>query len=173
MGLVALHDHFGPPLFPEWDWHGFPNGWASNIAAALNEVLPPEYHAQPKVQFGIEIDVATIERRSGLPDDGGIGASNATPWTAPAPALTVPLPVVSGVVEVLVRGGFGAGPLGRRRYRARQPRQQGSAVASGCVRLKVPGLRSKRDRLGHGGRRHRAHGQFAPRPPGAIVPRVA
>src|SRR5215208_6458129 len=110
MGRMALHDHFRPPLFPEWDWHGFHNGWASNIAAALNEVLPPQYHAQPNVQFGIEIDVATIERRGGSPDGGGTGASNAAPWRAPAPTLTVPLPVVSDVVEVLVRGGLGGGP---------------------------------------------------------------
>ena len=105
---MGLHDHFRPPLFPNWDWHGFHNGWASNIAAALNEVLPPEYHAQPNVQFGIEIDVATIEHRGGSHADGGGSAS--APWAAPAPTLTVPLPVVSDVVEVLVRGGLGGGP---------------------------------------------------------------
>lgn len=106
---MGLHDHFRPPLFPDWDWHGFHNGWASNLAAALNEVLPPEYHAQPNVHFGIEIDVATIERRAGLRDHGGTRASTAT-WTAPAPTLTVRLPVLSDVVEVVVRGGFGGGP---------------------------------------------------------------
>jgi hypothetical protein len=107
---MALHDHFRPPLFPDWDWHGFHNGWASNIAAALNEVLPPEYHAQPNVQFGIEIDVATIERRAELQDDGATGAADTATWTAPAPTLTVELPVLSDVVEVLVRGGLGGGP---------------------------------------------------------------
>lgn len=110
---MGLHDHFRPPLFPNWDWHGFHNGWASNIAAALNEALPPEYHAQPNVQFGIEIDVATLEHRSGSSDPGGISAANtggATTWTAPAPTLTVQLPVLSDIVEVLVRGGLGGGP---------------------------------------------------------------
>jgi hypothetical protein len=106
---MGLHDHFRPPLFPDWDWHGFHNGWASNIAAALNEVLPPRYHAQPNVQFGIEIDVATIERRTESPDDAGAGTSNTATWAAPAPTLTVPFPILSDVVEVLVRGGL-SGP---------------------------------------------------------------
>ena len=104
---MALHDHFRPPLFPDWDWHGFHNGWASNIAAALNEVLPPRYHAQPNVQFGIEIDVATIETRGGLSDDPGARTSESATWAAPAPTLTVPFPILSDVVEVLVRGGPG------------------------------------------------------------------
>ena len=110
---MALHDHFRRPLFPDWDWHGFHNGWASNIAAALNEELPPEYHAQPNVQFGIEIDVATLERRSGVGGDGGgKGTSVVAPrtWLAPAPSLTISLPLPTETVEVLVRGGLGGGP---------------------------------------------------------------
>jgi hypothetical protein len=113
MWPMGLHDHFRPPLFPDWDWHGFHNGWASNIAAALNEELPPEYHAQPNVQFGIEIDVATIDRgEASSPDPNRVIAPNGGPaaWTVPAPTLTLSLPVLSDVVEVLVRGGLRGGP---------------------------------------------------------------
>lgn len=110
MWPMGLHDHFRPPLFPDWDWHGFHNGWASSIAAALNEELPPEYHAQPNVQFGIEIDVATLERQSDAGQGGGAATNVITAQTWVAPAFTIPLPMPTEVVEVVVRGGLGGGP---------------------------------------------------------------
>ena len=56
-----LQDHFHPPLSLRRHWHAFHNAWATYIAAALNQQLPAGYFAEPNVQFGIEIDVATFE----------------------------------------------------------------------------------------------------------------
>ena len=87
---MGLHDHFRPPSGVQRHWHAFHNGWAYNIAAALNEKLPPRYFAEPNVQFGVEIDVATFDEAG-----GSAGASTAVAsavdatavWAPPAPAL--------------------------------------------------------------------------------------
>lgn len=58
---MALQDHFHPPLSKHRHWHAFHNAWATYIAADLNHRLPEGYFAEPNVQFGIEIDIATFE----------------------------------------------------------------------------------------------------------------
>jgi uncharacterized protein DUF4058 len=103
---MALQDHFRPPLSIRRHWHAFHNAWATYLASDLNQRLPEGYFAEPNVQFGIEIDVATFEeliyeaRRS----DGAIFSSVALQevWAAPAPTLTIPLDIAGEVVEVLV-----------------------------------------------------------------------
>lgn len=58
---MVLQDHFHPPLSQRRHWHAFHNAWATYIAADLNNKLPEGYFAEPNVQYGIEIDVATFE----------------------------------------------------------------------------------------------------------------
>ncbi len=73
---MPLLDHFRPPLVLRRHWHAFHNAWATYIASDLNRLLPDGYFAEPNVQFGIEIDVATFEERNSSPDvvwSGGTG----------------------------------------------------------------------------------------------------
>ena len=95
---MPLLDHFRPPLQARRHWHSFHNAWATFIAADLNSRLPERYYAEPNVQFGIEIDVATFEEPGATSPDAGLGGA----WTPPAPALTVPLAIMTDIVEVLV-----------------------------------------------------------------------
>jgi hypothetical protein len=101
---VTLRDHFRPPLGTQRHWHSFHGAWATAITAGLNQRLPEGYCAEPTVQFGIEIDVATFE------ETGSIAASGTSPlaggldsgWSAPAPVRTVPLALLTDVVEVQI-----------------------------------------------------------------------
>jgi hypothetical protein len=99
---MVLQDHFRPPLGARCHWHAFDNAWATYISSDLNRRLPEGYFAEPNVQFGIEIDVAAFEELESvlspvLPVDSGWDG-----WIAPAPAQTIPLPIISDIVEVLV-----------------------------------------------------------------------
>ncbi len=108
MATVPLQDHFRPPLSLRRHWHAFHNAWATYLAADLNRRLPEGYFAEPNVQFGIEIDVATFEEAgpNGHPqaDDGSdlslVGAGGG--WVAPAPTLTIPVAIFTDTVELLV-----------------------------------------------------------------------
>src|SRR5262245_58384452 len=95
---MPLLDHFHPPLLGRRHWTSFHHGWAVAIAASLNERLPPGYFAEPHVQFGIEIDVAAFEAAG--------GASGSSGWTPAAPTQTLPLPLLTDRVEVLVHGPY-------------------------------------------------------------------
>src|SRR5215510_2660198 len=95
---MALQDHFQPPLSVRRHWRAFHNAWATYIAADLNQRLPEGYFAEPNVQFGIEIDVATFEETATSPLAGGLDSG----WSAPAPVRTVPLALLTDVVEVQV-----------------------------------------------------------------------
>src|SRR3954471_2161285 len=93
---MPLLDHFHPPLSGRRHWHSFHNSWATYLAADLNRQLPPDYFAEANVQFGIEIDVAAFEeagQSEGPPFNG---------WTPPAPTATIPYPVKTDQVEVLI-----------------------------------------------------------------------
>ena len=93
---MPLHDHFRPPLSVRRHWHAFHSAWATYLAAHVNQLLPPGYFAEPKVQFGIEIDVAVSS------EGEFYVAETAAGWMVPAPTQTVPVAIVSDVVEVLV-----------------------------------------------------------------------
>jgi hypothetical protein len=101
---MALQDHFHPPLKLHRYWHGFHNGWASNIAAALNRYLPEGYFAQPNVMFGIEIDVAAFEETrlliSPQPAMTGASAAPSLAWAPPPPTQIVPFQPATDLVEV-------------------------------------------------------------------------
>ncbi len=102
---MALQDHFHPPLSTHRHWHAFHNAWATYIAADLNHRLPEGYFAEPNVQFGIEIDVATFEEN--LPEPlyelpENTNPKNALKWQPPAPSQTVPFQPVSEAVEISI-----------------------------------------------------------------------
>lgn len=104
--MTALLDHFRPPLSLRRHWRAFHHAWATYLASDLNQRLPEGYFAEPNVQFGIEIDVATFEETV---YHAPRGVSVASPpvglqeaWTAPAPTLTVPVDLAEAVVEVLI-----------------------------------------------------------------------
>jgi hypothetical protein len=101
-GNMPLLDHFRPPLVLRRHWHSFHNAWATYIASDLNRRLPDGYFAEPNVQFGIEIDVAAFNEAEFKPNMVWPTGSVQTVWTAPAPILTIPLPIITDVVEVLV-----------------------------------------------------------------------
>jgi hypothetical protein len=63
---MVLLDHFRPPLSSRRHWHAFHNAWATYLATDLNQKLPEGFFAEPNVQFGIEIDVATFDIKSEL-----------------------------------------------------------------------------------------------------------
>lgn len=111
MSPMGLHDHFRPPLRGRRQWHGFHHAWATYISAQLNERLPVGYFAEPNVEYGIEIDVAALEdpqhSLQGAAADGGQEWSR---WRPGAPRLTLSLPLVTDVVEVLVYDSS-AGPV--------------------------------------------------------------
>ena len=111
---MPLNDHFRPPLSIRRHWHAFYSAWATYLASDLNRRLPEGYFAEPNVQFGIEIDVATFEEWQGG-DHAGYGAPNlldgaAPQYAPPAPTLTLPFPLFTDSVEVLLYGGE-AGPV--------------------------------------------------------------
>ncbi|MGH9840078.1 MAG: DUF4058 family protein [Blastocatellia bacterium] len=91
---MALRDHFHPPLSVWRHWHSFHNGWASNIAADLNSLLPDRWFAEPNVQFGIEIDVATFDRLTPS------GPSACESYTPPAPTFSMPFEPMAEAVEI-------------------------------------------------------------------------
>lgn len=104
--MIALLDHFQPPLSLRRHWHAFHHAWATYLASDLNQRLPEGYFAEPNVQFGIEIDVATFEETiHGAPRATGSGPSAVgiqEVWTASAPTLTVPIDLSEAIVEVLI-----------------------------------------------------------------------
>lgn len=91
---MPLLDHFHPPLSKRRHWHSFHNAWATYLSADINRRLPTGYFAEPNVQFGIEIDVATFEESS--------GANALDGWNAPPPVATVPFAIQTDHVEVLI-----------------------------------------------------------------------
>jgi hypothetical protein len=101
---MPLQDHFHPPLSLRRHWHSFHSSWATYISSDLNSRLPPGYFAEAHVQFGIEIDVATFE-------EAGQKPAPSQGWTPPSPVETVPIPLVTDTVEVLVYGSSGGPTL--------------------------------------------------------------
>lgn len=92
---MPLRDHFHAPLSERRHWHSFLHAWATYLAADLNHQLPENYFAEANVQYGIEIDVATMEESP----TGGQAPS----WSpAKSPVLTVPMALVTDVIEVQV-----------------------------------------------------------------------
>jgi hypothetical protein len=96
---MPLLDHFHPPLNQRRHWNAFHHAWATYVSSDVNRLLPEGYFAEPNIQFGIEIDVATFEEGNGKLHGAGGG------WTPPAPVLTVPFTMISDLVEIKVFAG--------------------------------------------------------------------
>jgi len=107
---MALRDHVHPPLAIRRDWHSFYSAWATAIAISLNQHLPDGYFAEPNVQFGVEIDVATLQESEGSsesrPSNGSglaqVSAAAANESTPPAPVQTLPFQPATDTVEVTI-----------------------------------------------------------------------
>lgn len=104
---MALLDHFHPPLKGHRHWHSFHNAWATHIASELNQQLPEGWFAEPNVQFGIEIDVATLEApTTAAPQlqiqtvQGAVSAVQQRVWTPRLPTRTVPFTPAADSIEV-------------------------------------------------------------------------
>lgn len=85
---MPLLDHFHPPLHGPRRWEGFHHAWATVIAQHLNqEILPPDYFAEPEISVGpeLEVDVATLE----LLHPARVHTESATAvWSPPQPRIT-------------------------------------------------------------------------------------
>lgn len=99
---MSLQDHFHPPLSVRRHWHAFHNAWATYIASDLNQQLPEGYFAEPNVQFGIEIDVATFEESAQEQGIVQLRGNSYLAWTPPAPIQTVPFQPTSEPVEISI-----------------------------------------------------------------------
>ncbi|KOR33511.1 hypothetical protein TI05_00545 [Achromatium sp. WMS3] len=102
---MELKDHFNLPLSSRRHWHSFHNAWATYIAASLNHLLPEGYFAEPNVQFGIEIDVATFEEDLAHPEHNllenfTIHQREYVNWIPPKPYQTLPFQLSSEIVEI-------------------------------------------------------------------------
>ncbi len=97
---MPLLDHFHPTLRAWCTWHSFHHQWAATIASDLNDRLPPMYHARPHVQFGIEIDVATLREEDQVWQDD-LARVHAL-WQPAAPVATIPFRPTTDEVEVLI-----------------------------------------------------------------------
>ncbi len=101
---MPLQDHFHPPLKNRRHWTSFHHAWATYIASALNQNLPEGYFAEPNVKFGIEIDVATFE-------EGPKGGDFRREWSPAPPTLTVPISLLTDVVEITIYSSEGGPTL--------------------------------------------------------------
>jgi hypothetical protein len=86
---MPLLDHFHPPLSAERRWESFHSSWATRLADALTEQLPPDYIAEEHAHLGpsVEIDVATFEREAaaaGKDESGIVTAVGPRVWSPPA-----------------------------------------------------------------------------------------
>jgi len=92
---MPLLDHFHPPVESLYPFESFHSSWATRLADALNEVLPPHFIAVEQTHAGsrLEIDVATFETEDPRPlRSNGATATTTVPrvWAPPAPPVTIP-----------------------------------------------------------------------------------
>jgi hypothetical protein len=107
---MPLLDHFHAPLKEARHWEGFHARWASEMADALNEILPREdYFADSQIHVGssVEIDVATFENQGTSEandngDSGGSGVATLTKQWAPPAALAAIPAVFPDTIEVQI-----------------------------------------------------------------------
>jgi hypothetical protein len=99
---VPLRDHFHSPLVDVRHWHSFHNAWATYLAEYLNSKLPPGYFAEPHVQLGIEIDVATLSEEPKSPSSLLVNQPDFHNWTPPSPTAVIEFPFITDIVEILL-----------------------------------------------------------------------
>jgi len=94
---MPLLNHFRPPVSDDVPWESFHSGWATYLASALSELLPPQFIAMERRHAGahLEIDVATYARPHATlpparPNGAGVATLAPAVWAPPAPAQTMP-----------------------------------------------------------------------------------
>ena len=90
---MPLLDHFRPPVFPNHHWDSFHSNWATRLADALGEWLPPGFIAEEHTYAGsrAEIDVAAFEDPAARPAGGnGVAVAGSATYAPPAAPLTAP-----------------------------------------------------------------------------------
>lgn len=104
-----LRDHFHPPLKGRRHWEAFHSGWATNLAAELNRILPPNWFAEPSVHYGIQVapDVATWEA---VDVSSSPVSTPFSSWEPEAPTMTLDIVLTTDIVQVDVFNGE-AGPV--------------------------------------------------------------
>lgn len=70
-------DHFRPPVSSKIQWSEFHAQWPAEIVRTLHDILPPGFHAGPRIYIGstFEVDVAATEednREKGPPSNGNV-----------------------------------------------------------------------------------------------------
>ena len=104
-----LLDHFHPPLKGVRHWEAFHSSWASNLAAELNPILPPDWFAEPTVHYGIQVtpDVASWD---GTALAVGQSQPVVKPWSPESPTLTLDFLLTTDIVQVNIYN-QSAGPV--------------------------------------------------------------
>ncbi|NUQ62322.1 MAG: hypothetical protein HUU20_07525 [Pirellulales bacterium] len=51
---MPLRDHFRPPIWNRHSWEGFHGMWPAMIVRQLDEVLPVDFTAEPRVRLTYE-----------------------------------------------------------------------------------------------------------------------
>jgi hypothetical protein len=93
---MPLLDHFHPPLEDQYPWDSLHSNWATRIADAVNDLLPPGFLAAEHTHVGthLEIDVASFALQPLRSDGQANGPATATltagTWAPPAPPYTMP-----------------------------------------------------------------------------------
>lgn len=98
---MPLLDHFHPPLKPLLQWTAMHSRWMNALADTFNVALPPKFYSETSAHFGIEIDVATLERIADPAQNGDYGEWRPE-WDAPAATATLPYVVATDELETLV-----------------------------------------------------------------------
>ena len=90
---MPLRDHFTETIPKRFRWEGFHSLWAATMVRRLNRgLLPPGYHAEPRVRLGTlaEIDVGTREERAAAVRGSSAGSNGGVAvYSPPAPVLTI------------------------------------------------------------------------------------
>jgi hypothetical protein len=90
---VPLRDHFRPPIANRHSWEGFHGMWPAMMVQRLNEVLPVDFAAEPRVHLGadFEVDVCTYEddEAKRAPSVPGEAAGRVATQAPPQPTFVV------------------------------------------------------------------------------------
>jgi len=92
---MPLLDHFHSPLVDLSSWESFHSNWATRLADALSDQVPPGFRVEEHAHHGpnVEIDIATFtpSRQTATAVNGPATAVLAAPaYAPPAPAHTIP-----------------------------------------------------------------------------------
>lgn len=98
---MPLLDHFHHPMKSLLQWGSMHIEWMSALSNSFNAALPPKFYAEPGAHFGIEVDVASLER-FGDPAQNGDYGDWRPEWDAPTATATLPYAVATDELETLI-----------------------------------------------------------------------